>query len=214
VGPTTGLVSSTLSAVFLVLLLLFILLPIAELYLIIQVGGAIGIWPTIALLLFDSFLGAVLLRSQGRLAWRRFQEVLRTSRVPAKEVYDGAAIIFGGALLLTPGFITDFFGFLLLIPPTRAALRRVLLTTARRVGPTRSFFFVFDRFPRGGGSRQEPRGGPSATGGWQSPPGGDPSPGGGPGRTYDFDGSAREIPDDAPELDPGAGEAPPAPKGD
>jgi UPF0716 protein FxsA len=189
--------------VFLVLVLLFIVLPIAELYLIIQVGGAIGIWPTIGLLLLDSLLGAMLLRSQGRLAWRRFQEVLGSSRVPAKEVYDGAAIIFGGALLLTPGFITDFFGFLLLIPPTRAALRQALLAIARRAGPTRSVFYVYDRFPRGGGSQERPSGGAAGP----PPPAAGPSAAGSrPARSYDFDGSAREIPDDAPELDPGSGE--------
>ncbi len=180
------------------LILLFILLPIAELYVIVQLGGVIGIWPTIALLLLDSFLGAVLLRSQGRLAWRRFQETLGSARVPAKEVYDGAAIIFGGALLLTPGFITDIFGFLLLIPPTRAALRKALLAGARRFGPARSAFFLYDRRPSGW------RGRGSAT----PPPGAGPRPSPGPppgraSRDYDFEGSAREIPDDDPELNPG-----------
>ncbi len=175
------------------LVLLFIVLPLAELWLIIEIGGAIGIWPTLALLLFDSVLGAVLLRAQGRTAWRRFQEVLGTGKVPAKEVYDGAAIIFGGALLLTPGFITDIVGFLLLIPPTRAMLRRFLLAGARRVGPTRSVFFLYDRRP--GAGRRE---GEAAT---PPPAAGRPSPG--PDRNYDIDGSAREIPVDGPELDPG-----------
>ena len=89
------------------LVLIFIVLPIAELYVIIKVGGAIGVLPTIALLIADSFLGAALLRAQGRAAWRRFNEALALGRVPAREVFDGAMIILGGAFLITPGFITD-----------------------------------------------------------------------------------------------------------
>jgi UPF0716 protein FxsA len=108
------------------LVLLFIVVPLVELYVIIQVGEAIGALPTIGLLVLDSLLGAALLRSQGRLAWRRFREALRAGRPPAREVLDGALVIFGGALLLTPGFVTDVLGALLLIPPTRAIARRRL----------------------------------------------------------------------------------------
>ena len=104
----------------LALVLLFIVVPIAELAVIIQVGELIGVWWTIALLVADSILGAVLMRSQGRAAWRRFNEAVGVGRVPAREVLDGALVIFGGALLLTPGFITDILGLVLLIPPTRA----------------------------------------------------------------------------------------------
>jgi len=109
------------------LVLLFVLVPIAELAIIIQVGQAIGVLPTIALLVADSLLGAALMRSQGRAAWRRFNGALRSGKVPAAEVLDGGLVIFGGACLLTPGFITDVFGFLLLLPPTRAVLRRLLV---------------------------------------------------------------------------------------
>ena len=123
----------------LLLVLIFIVLPIAELYVIIQVGGAIGVLPTIALLIVDSFLGAALLRSQGRAAWRRFNEALADGRVPAREVFDGAMIILGGALLLTPGFITDIFGLLLLIPPTRAIFRGLV---ARMAGRRAAFRFA------------------------------------------------------------------------
>jgi UPF0716 protein FxsA len=112
------------------LVLLFIVVPIAELAVIIQVGQAIGVWWTIALLIADSVLGSILMRSQGRAAWRRFNDATRASRVPAREVLDGALVIFGGALLLTPGFITDILGLILLIPPTRALVRRML---ARRL---------------------------------------------------------------------------------
>jgi UPF0716 protein FxsA len=109
------------------LLLIFILVPIAELAVIIQVGSWIGVWWTIGLLIADSLLGSMLMRSQGRAAWRRFNTTLAAGRPPAREVLDGVLVIFGGALLLTPGFITDVFGIFFLLPPTRAVLRRLLV---------------------------------------------------------------------------------------
>lgn len=111
----------------LLLVLLFIAVPIAELAVIIQVGQAIGVWWTIGILIADSVLGSVLMRSQGRAAWRRFNVALQAGRPPAREVLDGVLVIFGGALLLTPGFLTDILGLVLLIPPTRAVVRRVLV---------------------------------------------------------------------------------------
>jgi UPF0716 protein FxsA len=109
------------------LVLLFIIVPIAELAVIIQVGQEIGVWWTIAILVADSLLGSLLMRSQGRAAWRRFNEAVQAGRVPAREVFDGVLIIFGGALLLTPGFLTDIIGLVLLIPPTRALVRALLV---------------------------------------------------------------------------------------
>ena len=114
------------------LIALFIIVPIAELAVIIQVGEAIGVWWTIALLVADSILGSMLMRAQGRAVWRRFNEALQSGRAPAREVADGVLVIFGGALLLTPGFITDIFGLLFLLPPTRAVIRRVFLRGALR----------------------------------------------------------------------------------
>ena len=114
------------------LVLLFIVVPLAELYVIIQVGQAIGVLPTIAILLVDSLVGSWLLRQQGRAAWRRFNVALQAGRAPANETVDGALILFGGALLLTPGFLTDLLGLALLLPPSRALVRRVL---ARRLIP-------------------------------------------------------------------------------
>ena len=113
------------------LVLLFVVVPLAELYVIIQVGQAIGALATIALLLADSLLGAWLARSQGRAVWRRFQEALAAGRVPAREVLDGALVIAGGALLLAPGFLTDVVGALLLIPPSRALARHAVARGAR-----------------------------------------------------------------------------------
>lgn len=116
---------------FILLLLLLILVPIAELYVIIQVGQAIGALPTIGLLILSSIVGTMLLRSQGRLAWRRFRTAVSAGRPPTREVVDGALIIVGGSLLIVPGFISDVFGLLLLLPPTRVAVRKLLLSGAR-----------------------------------------------------------------------------------
>ena len=115
-----------------VLLVLFVGVPLAELYVLWQVGDALGILPTLGLLLLDSVLGGVLMRSQGRAAWRRFNAALSERRPPAREVLDGVLVIFGGALLLTPGFLTDAVGLLLLLPPTRALVRRALSRAAGR----------------------------------------------------------------------------------
>ena len=111
----------------LLLVFVFIVVPIAELYVLIQIGQAIGLLPTIALLILDSVLGAALMRSQGRAAWMRLQRALAEGRIPGKEVMDGALVIFGGALLLTPGFLSDILGLVLLLPPTRALVRAVLV---------------------------------------------------------------------------------------
>ena len=111
--------------------LLFIVVPIAELYVIIKIGGVIGVLPTLAILVADALLGSLLLRQQGRAAWQRFNNALAEKRFPGREVADGVMIAVGGTLLLTPGFITDVFGLLLLLPPTRAAIRRF---ATRRIG--------------------------------------------------------------------------------
>jgi UPF0716 protein FxsA len=113
------------------LILVFIAVPIAELYLIYLVGDAIGVLPTLLLLAADSLLGSVLLRTQGRSVWNRFNEAIAAGRVPRREVMDGVLVIFGGAFLITPGFITDVLGLALLIPPTRSAVRRKV---ERRLG--------------------------------------------------------------------------------
>jgi UPF0716 protein FxsA len=112
------------------LIVLFIVVPIAELAVIIQVGQLVGVWWTIALLLADSLLGAYLMRSQGRAAWRRFNAAIAEGRAPTREVLDGVLVIFGGALLLTPGFITDIFGLLFLFPPTRVLVRGLIIRRA------------------------------------------------------------------------------------
>jgi UPF0716 protein FxsA len=145
------------------LVILFILVPIVELYVIIQIGGLIGVLPTLALLLADALLGSLLLRHQGRGAWQRFNAALAERRFPGREVADGLMIAVGGTLLLTPGFITDIFGLLLLIPPTRAIARRLLRAYAAH------------RFVVVGVGRSEPESGRV------------------PRRDYDFEATAEEI---------------------
>jgi UPF0716 protein FxsA len=114
------------------LVLVFVVVPLAELYVIIEVGQAIGTVPTIAILVADSVLGSLLLRSQGRGAWRRLNEALAAGRAPAREALDGTLVIFGGAFLITPGFVTDLIGLVLLVPPTRALVRRALVAHLSR----------------------------------------------------------------------------------
>ncbi len=111
----------------LLLALIFVVAPLVELYVIIQVAHVIGGWETIALLLVESFVGAWLMKAQGRGVLARVQRSLQEGRMPTKELVDGALILFAGALMLTPGFITDVFGFILLIPPTRAVVRVALM---------------------------------------------------------------------------------------
>jgi UPF0716 protein FxsA len=153
------------------LLVLFIAVPIIELAAILQVGDWIGLWPTLGLLVADSILGSLLMRSQGRAAWRRFNEAVSAGRPPAREVIDGALVIFGGALLLTPGFVTDLFGVAFLLPPTRAVIRRLLV---RRFASR----LVVSAF--GGGPGASPRAGRFTHRG---------------GDGYDVEGTATEVDD-------------------
>jgi UPF0716 protein FxsA len=161
------------------LILLFIALPILELLVIIEVARGIGLVPTLALLFFTGVVGAVLLRSQGRTAWQRFNLALADGRIPARETADGAMIIFGGALLITPGFVTDAVGLALLAPPTRAMLRGGLGAMARR---RIAFTWLMSR----PATRRPP-----------SEAGRPPSAG---GRDYDYEGTAREVGDPETEL--------------
>jgi UPF0716 protein FxsA len=116
----------------LALIALFLIVPFVELYIILEVvGPALGAPLTILLLAADSVIGALLFKSQGRSVWRRFNRTMAEGRVPHREVVDGVLVIFGGAFLITPGFLSDIAGVLLLLPPTRAVIRRLLI---RRLG--------------------------------------------------------------------------------
>lgn len=107
-----------------ILFVLFIVIPIIELAVIIQVGQLVGVGWTLAALIGMSLIGAALVKAEGLRAWRRVREALAQSRMPAEEVVDGALVLLGGALMLTPGFLTDGVGLLLVLPPSRALLNR------------------------------------------------------------------------------------------
>lgn len=109
------------------LVLLFLLTPALELGLLIQVDQFIGFWPTIGLIIATGIAGSYLTRREGLNTWRRLNERLNSGDLPRKELVDGVIILVAGALLVTPGVLTDVFGFLGLLPPTRALIRRMLI---------------------------------------------------------------------------------------
>jgi UPF0716 protein FxsA len=111
--------------------LLLLLWPIAELYVMIQVADAIGVLYTVLLLVAAWPIGIWAVRSQGRAAWRRLVDAVAAGRTPGREVLDGALILLGGALMIVPGFITDALGALLLLMPTRAMMRGVVVRNLR-----------------------------------------------------------------------------------
>jgi UPF0716 protein FxsA len=108
------------------LITLFIVVPVVEIYVIIQVGQAIGPWWTVLLLVLDSILGSWLIKHEGGRAWRALRQALDSGRMPARELADGALILIGGTLMLAPGFVTDAFGILMILPVTRPVFRRLL----------------------------------------------------------------------------------------
>lgn len=114
------------------LFVVFIVMPIAEIAVILQIGQLIGWGLTVLLLLLSAVAGSWLLRREGRRAWLAFTTAVASGRPPAREVADGTLVVFGGALMIAPGFITDTLGVLCLFPPTRALLRRVLATSVAR----------------------------------------------------------------------------------
>lgn len=135
------------------LLLLFTVVPIVELVLLVWLGGQIGFWPTVALIVLTAFVGTWLAQREGLSVWRRFQTRLATGEMPGKELSDGMIILVSAAFLLTPGVLTDVVGLLGLFPPTRALLRREVLRRAKRgvqEGSVR--MFTFGAMPTGFGS--------------------------------------------------------------
>ena len=117
---------------FLRLFILFTLVPLIEIYLFIRIGAMIGAGPTVAVILITGALGAWLARQQGFTVVKRIQAEMTQGIPPAAQIFDGALILAGGILLITPGFLTDAFGFILLIPPTRAVVRSYLARWAKR----------------------------------------------------------------------------------
>lgn len=115
-----------------VLFLALVVVPLAEIYVLIQVGQVIGAWWTILLLVADSLLGGWLIKREGGRAFRALRSALESGRMPARELADGALIVFGGALMLSPGFVTDLLGILLILPVTRPVARRLLTSVLSR----------------------------------------------------------------------------------
>lgn len=114
------------------LLLAFLVVPIVEIYVLIQVGQVIGPWWTILLLIADSILGSWLLRREGAKAWQALRIAINEGRMPAKELADGILVVLGGALMISPGFVTDAFGILCILPVTRPLGRRLLTRIVSR----------------------------------------------------------------------------------
>ncbi len=111
---------------------LFVVVPLVEVYLLVQLGQAIGAWWTILVLIADGILGSLLVKREGGRAWRALQDALSSHRMPATELADGALILIGGTLLLTPGFLTDVVGLFCILPFTRPLARRVLARVITR----------------------------------------------------------------------------------
>lgn len=131
------------------LLLALIAVPLIEIGLFIEVGGWIGLWPTLAAIVLTAVIGAALLRRQGLKAVTEAQTTMERGEVPIRPVFDVACLFFAGAFLLTPGFLTDAVGFALLVPPVRAAIGYRLWEWARRRGRVH----VHGAGPRGPGGR-------------------------------------------------------------
>jgi UPF0716 protein FxsA len=104
----------------------FVVVPLVEIYVLIQVGQVIGVWWTLLLLIADSIYGGWLIRHEGGRAWQALTNALNSGQMPAKELADAALILVGGTLMLSPGFVTDAMGIVLILPFTRPVARRVL----------------------------------------------------------------------------------------
>lgn len=111
---------------FRILFLSFLIVPLIEIYVLIKVGQVIGAWQTIVLMIAAGVAGAYLAKRQGYVTWQRFQTELSMGRMPGDSLLDGAFVLIGGVLLLTPGFVSDILGFILLLPVTRESLKRLI----------------------------------------------------------------------------------------
>ncbi len=123
------------------LLLLFTLVPLAELWLLIEVGGVVGTIPTILLVASTGFVGVLLAKSQGFIVLHRMRTDLEAGGLPGEPIFDGVCILVGGAFLLTPGLLTDLLGFSLLIPFTRSGIKSVVSRYLQRKMDTGTLIF-------------------------------------------------------------------------
>lgn len=139
------------------LLLLFLVTPVVELALLIRLGDWIGFWPTVAIILITGLAGTYLAKREGLAVWRRLNERLQEGGIPGKELLDGVIILIAGALLITPGVLTDVVGFAGLLPPTRYLLRGYLsrrIQNAAQRGSVRLSFFGFESHQQSPGDSQ------------------------------------------------------------
>jgi len=170
------------------LLLLFLLTPAVELGILIQVDQVIGFAPTIALIVATGIAGSYLARREGLNTWRRLNDRLSAGDLPGRELVDGVIILVAGALLVTPGVLTDVIGFLGLLPPTRALIRKFLLRRFRSKMEEGSMQVQFGFF---GGAAP----GPNGTSPGPSPDPNDPSRSAADQADPDWRGQARQMPD-------------------
>jgi len=125
-----------------VLILLFILIPAAEIGVLLLSGNTIGIWPTIVLLVATGVLGSYLAKKQGMNTLKKVQEQLQYGRMPGDEILNGVCILLGGIMLLSPGFLTDIIGLILLLPPTRAAMKPIILKMLKKWMSNNTFTII------------------------------------------------------------------------
>lgn len=172
------------------LFLLFVIMPIAEIAVLLQVGGAIGGWTTLGIVVLTAIIGTAMLRHQGLATLNKAQQRMNQGEMPAQQMLEGLLLLIGGVLLLTPGFITDFFGFCTLIPISRQFLANQL---AKRTIGAGSVFVGGSVFGTGGAANSshnadtQPPNGPQT----QVPPGGQPGAAG-TGRRSKTDSDAIE----------------------
>lgn len=163
------------------LLLLFLITPAVELGLLIQVDRLIGFWSTIGLIILTGIVGSYLARREGLSAWRRLNSRLHAGELPGKELADGVIILVAGALLITPGVLTDFFGFMGLLPPTRALIRKAVMKRLQSKMEDGSIHVQFGVF-----------GGPP--GGGPTPPSSGPEPSSESRSSDQWNGTGRRVP--------------------
>ena len=172
------------------LILLFLLTPAVELALLIQVDQVIGFWPTVGLIIITGIVGSHLARREGLSTWQRLNRRLQSGDLPGTELADGILILVAGALLITPGILTDVFGFLGLVPFSRAYLRRFVMRWFQRKMEQGTMQVQFGAF---GGAAP---GGPSSAG-----PSPGPSPAGqGSSAESSWRGQGQQVPDHAEEA--------------
>ena len=136
-----------------ILFLIFIIMPLAEIAVLVKVGGIIGVWPTLAIVVLTAMAGTWLLRLQGFQTWQRAQAAIQRGEAPVAEVLDGVFLFAAALLMVTPGLITDAMGFLFLVPPVRHAVAKWLVNWAIRSGRLKVY-------PGAGGGTGPDMGGP------------------------------------------------------